>query len=364
MKYYVSVFLALIIVFITNVIAAGKESGSAVDPRVIPVITMKPQERKVYPIAIIGAGAAGTMAVKRAVLNNNDTLLFTGAKQDQRRSRGTWVRKVDNIPGLEKYARTILELRNETVAELARTPLAHKLFIIEDSVQKIEKGSEFFILRDGAGHEYYAKYILLATGMMDVQPEVQGSIRPVLQYANGQTIAYCVICDGHQSVGRQTVVIGHSEAAGSIALLLSEKYQPKNVTILTNGKKHEFSPELLKQIESKKVTIVDARIQKILGNKVKKQLAGFLLETGDVVDADIGFVALGVRPNNQLAVQLGAQVDEKGLVIADTNGESSVPNLFVIGDLRSGSMKQIYTAWQHAVDSVQLINRRIRETPQ
>jgi len=58
---------------------------------------------------------------------------------------------------------------------------------------------------------------------------------------------------------------------------------------------------------------------------------------------------------------IGAKVDEKGLVIADGNGETNIPNLFVIGDLRSNSMKQIYTAWRHAVETVQIINRRIRE---
>jgi thioredoxin reductase (NADPH) len=75
----------------------------------------------------------------------------------------------------------------------------------------------------------------------------------------------------------------------------------------------------------------------------------------------MAFVSLGIRPNNQLALQLDAQVDESGLVITDKNGETSVENLFVIGDLRSNSMKQIYTAWQQAVESVQLINRRMRE---
>lgn len=35
---------------------------------------------------------------------------------------------------------------------------------------------------------------------------------------------------------------------------------------------------------------------------------------------------------------------------------------FVVGDLRANSVKQIYTAWQHAVDVVQVIDRRIRTT--
>ncbi len=359
MKNYVILFL-ISTMSLHHVITAVETSGLS-DPKEIPVTTKNPEEKKIYPIAIIGAGAAGTMAVKRAVLNNNEVLLFTGAKQARRCSRGNWVRKIDNIPGLGKYERPILELRNEVLQELTQSPLSHNLYVIEESVSFIEKDIDFFKLTDGTGRIYCAKYVVMATGIMDEQPRIQGSIDPILKYANGQTIAYCSLCDGHRSFGKKTVIIGHSESAANIALLLLEKYQLTSMTILTNGKIHEFTPELLKQIQNKNINILEAPIKEVLGNKEQKQLTGFVLENDHAVEADIGFIALGIRPNNQLALQIGAQVDESGLVITDLNGESSIPNLFIAGDLRANSMKQIYTAWQHAVDSIQLINQRIRE---
>lgn len=422
MKNYALSFLVATMVFYPTMIfypgIGAEEVGGLSSPKVIPVTTQQPEEKKVYPIAIIGAGAAGTMAVKRAVLNNNEVLLFAGAELERRRSRGNWVRKVDNVPGLGKYERTLLELRNEVLVELVQSPLSHNLYVIEDSIFSIEKvsvpgglglseqrledaggaqGSEinsqmalnelfcaadaplnpsmkgldtreqllkkdvdFFKLMDGSGRTYYASYVVMATGIMDEQPHIQGSIRPILKYANGQTVAYCSLCDGHRSFGKKSVVIGHSESAASIALLLSEKYRLASLAILTNGHAHEFTPELSKRIKENDIRILEAPIQEVLGNRELKQLSGFKLENGDVVEAEMGFVALGIRPNNQLALQLGAQVDAMGLVITDSNGESSVPNLFVVGDLRANSMKQIYTAWQHAVDALQLINRRIR----
>ena len=360
MKNYKLFFLISIISFFQSMgTVESKEFG---DPKIIPVKTVRPEEKKIYPIAIIGAGAAGSMAVKRAVLNNNEILLFTGAKQEQRRSRGNWVRKIDNIPGLSKYSRTILELRNEVLQELVQSPLGHNLYIIEESVATIKTDATHFTLTDGAGYTYYAKYVVMATGIMDEQPHIQGSIRPVLKYANGQTIVYCSLCDGHQSFGKKSVVIGHADAAAKIALLLSEKYQPTSITLLTNGKKNEFTQKSLERLQNRKITIIEAPINEILGDKKRKQLSGFVLNNRAVIEADIAFVALGIRPNNKLALQLGAHVDADGLVITDPNGESSVPNMFVIGDLRANSMKQIYTAWQQATESVQIINQRIRET--
>lgn len=351
--------LAFTMTFYQNITAG--EKPKLPDPRVIPITTRQPEEKMLYPIAIIGAGAAGTMAVKRSVLNNSEVLLFAGAKQERRRSRGNWVRKVDNIPGLAKYERTLLELRNEVLQELARSPLGHNLYVVEDSVLSLEKEEGFFKLTDGAGHTYYARYVVMATGIMDEQPSIQGSIRPILDFANGQTVVYCALCDGHRSFGKKTVVIGYSDSAASVALLLVEKYQLENVAILTNGFSPAFTAELSKRVEEKNIRILEAPIQEVLGNRELKQLTGFKLENGETIEAEIGFVALGIRPNNQLALQLGAQVDADGLVITDLKGESSVSNLFVVGDLRANSLKQIYTAWQQAVESMQVINQRIRE---
>lgn len=334
------------------------ESLPSPDPRVIPVVTEQPEENRVYPIAIVGAGAGGTMAANRAVLNNNEVLLFAGAKQERRRSRGNWVRKVENVPGLGKYERTVLELRNEVLSDLKAKPLGHNLFVIEDSVVSIQKQEQGFKLIDGMGRTFFAKHVVLATGIMDEQPHIQGSIKPILNYANGQTALYCALCDGHRSYGKKVVVIGHSEQAAKTALLLAEKYQVPSMTLLTNGKAPEFNEEQIKHI-----TVLSEPILEVLGNQEQKQLTGFLLENRITVDADSCFIALGVRPNNQLALQLGTKVDSLGYVVADSHGETSVPNFFVIGDLRSGTTKQIYTAWQNAVDSLQLINRRLREEP-
>lgn len=152
---------------------------------------------------------------------------------------------------------------------------------------------------------------------------------------------------------------GVSISAASVALILSEKYRPPEMTVLTNGKRPEFSVELLTRIRAAGIRIIESPIVKI--SDKKNQLSGFQLENGESVECEIGFVSLGIRPNNDLALLIGAQVDDTGLVITDSNGESSVPNLFIVGDLRSKSRKQIYTAWEHAVDSIQVITRRISD---
>ena len=315
---------------------------------------------KVYPIAIIGSGAAGTMAVKRANLNNRDTILFTGAKKEMKRSRGHWVRKVDNVPGLEKYARTLNELRDETLSIIEAEPFSSALTIIRDSVATIQKDDKLFLITDMAGNTYQAKHVILATGIMDEQPHIGDTIDPVLGFANKQFIAYCLMCDGHRCAGKNTAVIGYTEEAALNALLLVNRYAPPSMMILTNGITPTIRPETLELLAQKNIEVIPEPIAEILGNAKERIFNGFMTTSGRKLDVEIGFVNLGIRPNNQLALMLGAQVDEKGLVITDASGETNIQNLFVIGDLRSKSMKQINTAWQHAIDAMQAIDKRVR----
>ena len=321
-------------------------------PKIIPVTTPAPQEGKIYPIAIVGAGAAGTMAVQRAVLNNTEVLLFSGAKRERKNSCGNWVKKVDNIPSLFKYKRAVLEMRNEVLEELVKSPLGHNLFIVEDSICTITNQGNYFDLVDGCGRTFSAKYLVLATGIMKEQPIIQGSIKPILGYANSQTIGYCCLCDGHRALGKKTVVIGHAEEAADVALHLKNKYNLSHIPILTNGKTPTFDYE-------DGMVVYDAPIQEIIGDAEQTQLHGFKLASGEIIEAEFGFVAMGIRPNNRLALQLGAKLNDSGLVVTDENCESSIPNLFVIGDLRANSLKQIYTAWQHAADALFEIDCRL-----
>ncbi len=314
----------------------------------------------VYPIAIIGSGAAGTMAAKRATLNNRDTLLFTGVKKTMKKGRGYWVRKVENIPSLAPYTRTINQLRDETLLEISQGPFADKLHVVAETVASIEKQGDIFSIQDAGGISYKAKHVILATGIMDEQPLINGTIDTILPFANKQLVAYCILCDGHHSYGKNTAVIGFSENAAKSALILHSRYNPPTLSLLTNGHPLEVTDETRAKLTDARILVYEGPIVGIEGNAKERILLGFMLENETFIQAEIGFVSLGIRPNNQFAKDLGAELDEQGLVTADANGETSVENLYVIGDLRSGSMKQIYTAWQHAVDAVQQIDRNIR----
>lgn len=301
------------------------------------------------------------MAALRTVLNNDECLFFPGSPKDKKKSRAMWVRKVENMPAHLGYKRGIEDPNAETLKWIAESPFKDNLVTQKNTgVKSLEKDGEIFKITDSKDQIHFAKFVILCTGVMDVQPEIKGSIETVFDYANAQTIDYCLICDGHHVFQKKASVIGHGNGAAWIAIMLHERYRPDNLTILTNGKKAEFQPDTLKLIDTYAIKVEESVITDIVGENKGQTLKAFKLENGKTVETDISFVSMGMIVYNELAKQLGADLDERGFVKADESGLTSINGLYVAGDLKANIKKQIYTAWDSAVNAANAINMKIR----
>lgn len=316
----------------------------------------------IYPIAVIGGGAAGVMAVLRTVLNNDQCLFFPGNNKYRKRSREFWVRKVENIPGFSKYKKGIIDPNKETLDWIKESNFKDNLVQVDKcSIVEIKQLEDsLFELKDDQERLYKVKYVVLATGIMDIQPEINNSIRPILRYANTQVADYCLRCDGHHTLNKNVTVIGHNAGAAWTSIMLHERYKCPSISIITNGENLQVDKDTKKILDCYSIKIIEEKIIEVLGGENKGELIGYKLGSNQIIDSNFSFISLGFLVYNELAKSLGANLDSRGLVLTDSKGESSISGLFAIGDLRANAKKQIYTSWDHAVDSVDEINARIR----
>jgi thioredoxin reductase (NADPH) len=318
--------------------------------------------QKIYPIAVIGGGSAGTMATLRAILNNDETILFPGAPKHKKKSRAMWVTKVENVPGHLNYKKGIEQPNRETLEWLASGEFKDKLHWMKnkgiDDIQKQDDG--LFKLTDNDGNTYLAQYVILATGVMDVQPKIDGEMDDFFPYANHQSIDYCLRCDGHHTNGKELAIIGHENSAAWAGIMMYERYNNPHVTILTHGEEPKFDEKAQQLVDYYKFDVQKEPIEQVLGNPKKGELEGFILCCGTSIYAQIAFVSLGMIVYNDLAKKLGADLDERGFVVGDKKGHTSIENLYVCGDLKADTKKQIYTGWDNAVDAADSINGRLR----
>jgi thioredoxin reductase (NADPH) len=301
------------------------------------------------------------MSVLRTVLNNDDCLFFPGNPKNKKHSRAMWVKKVENMPSHLQYKRGIEEPNAETLKWILESDFKDKLTLNKNTgVMSLKKENDIFHIIDSKNNLHYAKFVILCTGVMDVQPEIQGSIEEVFDFANAQTIDYCLICDGHHSLNKDVSVIGHSNGAAWVSIMLYERYKPKSMNILTNGKRPEFELDTKKLIESYGIRVVESPIESINGEDKGQILRSFTLQDKTQVKTDLCFISLGMIIYNELAKEVGADLDERGFVKTTDSGETTIPGLYVAGDLRANAKKQIYTAWDHAVNAANAINMKLR----
>ncbi|MBC7714996.1 MAG: NAD(P)/FAD-dependent oxidoreductase [Rhizobacter sp.] len=316
---------------------------------------------KIHDVAVIGGGSAGAMAALRVVLNNDECLFFPGSPKDKKRSRAFWVTKVENMPGHLQYKKGIDEPNKENLDWLTTGPFKEKFIWKKNlGVTNISKSDNgIFMLTDNKGETYQARYVILCTGVMDVQPIIQGSIDTIYPYANIQLADYCMRCDGHHVLNKKVAIFGHNSGAAWVGIILKERYNCPEVTILTNGETPSFDEETTTLMEKYNFKVVTEVITEIKGDPKNKILESFICGE-KIVNADFAFISLGMIVYNQLAKMLGANLDQRGFVIGDAKGKTNVEGLYVAGDLRANTKKQIYTAWDMAVDSADEVNLLIR----
>ena len=319
-------------------------------------------QEKIYQIVIVGGGAAGVMASLRAVLNNDEVLFFPGSTRNKKKSRDFWVKRVENMPGFHTYEKAIEHPNKSTLEWIEASEFKNKFTNMQNrGVEQIVKMPEgYFKITDSMGAIYKAEFVVICTGIMDIQPNIAGSIKPIFPYANAQTVDYCLRCDGHHTIGKDTAIIGNGQGAAWVAIMLVERYQLPSMTILTNGEEPNFDEDVKVLIKLYKIKIISEEIIEILGDTKRGELKGFKTQSGQEITAQFAFISLGTMVYNQLAVSLGATIDNRGYVISNEKGMTNIDNVYIAGDIRAGLKKQIYTAWDSAVDALDDINSKIR----
>lgn len=313
-----------------------------------------------HDIAIIGTGGAGQMAMLRSVLNHLDTVVFQGDTATTKRSRAAWVSEVDNIPGMFEKKRPIGATTREVIKWIgARPELNRRLTLYKEAVTEIRKDEVGFIVKTGI-RSVKSRFVLLCTGVMDIQPEIGGSIEPILPFANRNDVLYCIRCDGHRTAGKNCAVIGSGNGAGWIAIMLHERYCLPKITILPHGENFDPDPEVAGLIRHYGIEVVPGEITDVLGD-ARSGLEGFTVGDRQVA-VQTAFVSLGSIVYNALAKSLGVKLDDRDHVLTDAKGHTNVDGFYAAGDLVSGKKKQVYTAWDMAVDAVDQIDARIRKS--
>lgn len=283
-------------------------------------------------IAVIGGGPAGLTAALYAARAGKTVTVY------ERECIGGQITRaplVENYPGTGTVSGLQLGDSMAAQAEAAGAEIS-----LTD-VQKIAKESSGIFRLDTDDGEYYAKAVIYACGARPKTLGLPGEAELV-----GHGVSYCALCDGSFFRGKDVAVVGGGSSAFADALLLSERCS--HVTLIHRRSSFRAEQILVDRVKQRNniSLLTDTTVSELI--RENGQLTGLALKSkigkGEILAVSGLFVALGRLPDTQALVGLAA-LDENGYVFTDEKtAVPETPGLFVAGDCRIKSVRQLTTA--------------------
>lgn len=207
-----------------------------------------------------------------------------------------------------------------------------------------------FVARVGA-RDILARTILLATGVIDEEPELPNLMDSVQR----GLIRHCGICDAYEVIDHQVAVIGHGSTGLGEALFL--RTYTSDITLFSLGRPLGLSHDELQRAEAAGIKLIDETVAEVIVEHGR--IRALRLQSCSCHSFDTLYSALGSVARSGLARDLGAVLGKDGCVVTDQHQRSSVDGLFVAGDVVL-SLDQISVAMGEAAIAATTIHNRLR----
>jgi len=282
-------------------------------------------------LIIIGSGPAGWTAGIYAGRAQLLPLLITGSAPGGQMALTS---EIENYPGFPKGT-SGQELNQLMQQQAERFDTRVQI----DEVTAVELSTHPFKVTT-YGDEYEAQALVIATGTSPRKLGVPGEA----EFA-GRGVSYCATCDGFFYQDRQVVVVGGGDSALEEALFLT-KFASQVYVVHHRNRLRAEKVFQERAFRNEKIEFVwDSVVTEILGDgKVTGvRLQNVKTEEESTLETDGVFVYVGAIPNTGfLEGQL--ELDDRGYVVTDRQGHTSVPGVFAAGDVQERVLKQVATA--------------------
>ncbi len=284
-----------------------------------------------YDITIIGAGPAGLTAAIYALRADKKVLLL------EKESFGG---QITYSPRVENYPSQLAISGNELAQMMLEQVMEHGADIELAEVNGIKAAEDGYTVNTDNG-DFSTKTVIIATGSKHRQLGLEGENELV-----GEGVSYCAVCDGAFYNGKKVAVIGGGNTALQDAVLLSDICT--EVTVVQNLAFMTGESKLVSKLEAKDNVnfIFNTIVTELMSNESGLTAIKILNTETNVaasLDVDGIFVAIGQKPENEPFSNV-ATLNDYGYIVSDENCLTAIKGVFVAGDCRTKSIRQITTA--------------------
>jgi len=282
-------------------------------------------------LVIIGSGPAGLTAAIYGCRADLDPVVYMGTRFG---GQLMLTSDVENFPGFpDPVLGPDLIMRMKSQAERLGAEL------IQEDVVKVDFGLYPFEVRSDSG-AVRALSIIIATGASPRRLNLESEMRLM-----GKGVSNCAVCDGFFFRGKRVAVVGGGDTAMEEATFLAKFASSVRVIHRRNDLRASAALKKEAHLNPKISFVWETIVTDVLGEKSVEGITIKNVKTGaeSVLQVDGLFVAIGYDPNTQI-FNGQVELDDKGYVSVKNGTESSVPGVFVAGDVHDFRYRQAITA--------------------
>ncbi|MEJ2048642.1 MAG: FAD-dependent oxidoreductase [Calditrichota bacterium] len=325
-------------------------------------------DKPFYDLIIVGAGPAGLAAAVYGASEGLHTLVIEQQAPGGQAGMSSRIENYLGFPGGLSGS----ELARRAVTQARRFGVE---ILTAQKVVKLIAGGPSRSVRLADGKELGCRALLIATGVSYRQIRAKG-----IEKLTGAGVYYGYAMSEAESVrGREVFIVGGANSAGQAAMYLSQF--AKMVTVLIRGESlsSSMSRYLIDQIGATDNIRVWAKkeVMETIGTDRLEKLVIQCndSQTAETVDARALFIFIGARPHTEWLGDIVAR-DEHGFILSGPDIplkkripsdpskqqlpfllETSLPGVFVAGDVRHGSVKRVASAVGEGSMAVMYIHR-------
>jgi len=326
-------------------------------------------ERPFYDLVIVGAGPAGLGAAVYGASEGLHTLLIEKAAPG---GQAVTSARIENYLGFP-VGLSGADLARRAVAQARR--FGAEILSPQEAVQ-IRREDPYRVVTLADGREVSCHALLIATGVDYCRLEVPG-----IDALTGAGVYYgATMSEASAYKGQDILIVGAGNSAGQAAMHYS-KYA-RSITLMVRGPNpgRSMSRYLVDQLKTRdNITVrVQTQLAEACGDGHLESVVIEDLDSGTTqrIRADAVFIFIGARPQTQW-LQESLECNEHGFILCgpylprDSRGrprgwpldrdphifETSVPGIFVVGDVRHGSVKRVATAVGEGAMVIQMVHQ-------
>lgn len=192
----------------------------------------------------------------------------------------------------------------------------------EGIATQVLKNNNGFEIETLSNERFYAKKIILASGVKDIMPNIPG-----FEECWGISVLHCPYCHGYEVRNEVTGILSNGDMAYDFSKLIFN--MTKNLTLFTNGKS-TLTQEQIEKLKQNKINLNEEEIDRI--EHENGFIQKIIFKNGSSALLKALYAKRPFEQNFNITESLGCELTEQGFIKVDPMQKTTIPGVFACGD--------------------------------